>query len=68
MVEQYNDIVAKENKTKCDMKAVQGDMTTRFLSGERLGIENPDGVCAGFDMVAMCVGYPSFPISVMRRD
>ena len=55
MVERYNKIVAKENKTKCEMKAVLGDMTSHFLSGKKMGIEKPDGVFAGFDMVAMCV-------------
>ena len=56
MVEQYNKIVAKENNTKCEMKAVHGDMTTHFLSGKKVGIEQPDGISsAGFDAVAMCV-------------
>ena len=55
MVEEYNKIAAKENKTKCEMKAVQGDMTTHFLSGKRVGIEEPQGVSAGFDLVAMYV-------------
>ena len=64
MVEQYNSIVAKQNKTKCEMKAVQGDMTTHLLTGRKTGIERPDGVFAGFDLVAMCVSYPTVPDNI----
>ena len=55
MVEEYNKIAAKENKTECEMKAVRGDMTSHYLTGKRVGIEEPEGVSAGFDVVAMCV-------------
>lgn len=57
MVEEYNRIVANHNKTKCEMKAVQGDMTSHFLTGRKIGVEQPDGVSSGFDMLAMCVSY-----------
>lgn len=36
------------------MKAIQGDMISHFLSGKKVGVEMPDDVFAGFDMVAMC--------------
>ena len=39
------------------MKAVRGDMTSHYLTGKRLGIEEPEGVSAGFDVAAMCVRY-----------
>ena len=67
MVDEYNKVFAKETETKCDMKAVQGDMTTHLLSGEKSGIEHPDGAFAGFDMVTMCVSYLSFPTALMRQ-
>ena len=63
MVEEYNKIVAEENKTKCEMKAVQGDLTTHFLVGKEVGMETPNGVFAGFDMVAMCVSCPFFALN-----
>ena len=70
MVEEYNKIVAKENKTECEMKAVRGDMTSHYLTGKRVGIEEPEGVSAGFDVIAMCVSYhlllPSALIRVTR--
>ena len=59
--------MAKENKTKCEMKAVQGDVTSHFLSGKKVGIEHPDGVFAGFDTVAICVNYTLFPSALMRH-
>lgn len=55
MVQQYNEIVAKLINAKCEMRAVQGDMTSHLLSGKKLGIELPEGAFDGFDMVAMCV-------------
>lgn len=67
MVDEYNKIVAKENKTKCEMKAVQGDLTTHLLSGKELGIEHPEGAFEGFDMVAMCVSYPVLPKTLMKK-
>lgn len=67
MVDEYNGFVAKDNETKCEMKAVQGDMTTHFLSGEKSSIEHPDGAFEGFDMVAMCVSYPLLPTALMRQ-
>ena len=68
MVEQYNKIVAKENNTKCEMKAVHGDMTSHFLSGKKVGIEDPDGVSAGFDVVAMRVSFSLFLPALIRQD
>lgn len=68
MVEQYNKIVAKENNTKCEMKAVHGDMTSHFLSGKKVGIEQPDGVSAGFDVIAMCVSCSLFLTVLIRQD
>ena len=68
MVEQYNKIVAKENNTKCEMKAVHGDMTSHFLSGKKVGIEEPDGVSAGFDVVAMGVSCSLFLPALLRQD
>ena len=67
MVDEYNKFVAKETETKCEMKAVQGDMTTHVLSGENLGIEHPDGAFEGFDVVAMCVSNPLLPTALMRQ-
>ena len=67
MVEEYNKLVAKENKTECEMKAVRGDITSHHLTGKRVGIEEPDGVSAGFDVVAMCVSYhPLLPSALTR--
>lgn len=66
MVEHYNKIVATENNTKCEMKAVQGDMTSHFLSGKKVGIEQPDGVSAGFDVIAMCVSCSLFLTVLIR--
>ena len=68
MVEEYNKIVVKENKTECEMKAVQGDMISHFLSGKRVGIEEPNGISAGFDMVAMCVSHCLFPKVSRKQD
>lgn len=67
MVDEYNKIVAKKNQTKCEMKAVQGDMTTHLLSGKELGIEHFVGASEGFDVVAMCVSDPLLPIVLMRQ-
>ena len=67
MVEEYNKIVAKENKIECEMKAVRGDMTSHYLTGKRVGIEEPDGVSAGFDVVAMCVSYHLLLLSALTR-
>ena len=67
MVEEYNKIVAKENKTECEMKAVRGDMTSHYLTGKRVGIEEPEGVSAGFDVVAMCVSYLLLLPSALTR-
>lgn len=55
MVKEYNNVVANHNQTKCEMKAIQGDMISHLLTGKKIGIEKPDGVSSGFDMVAMCV-------------
>ena len=68
MVDEYNKVVAKDNETICEMKAVQGDMTTHLLSGEILGIEHPDGAFASFDMVAMCVSNPLLLTALMRQN
>ena len=68
MVDEYNKFAVEGTETKCDMKAVQGDMTTHLLSGEKLGIEHPDGAFAGFDMVAICVSYPLLPTASMRQN
>ena len=62
MVLEYNEIVAQENKTGCRMKAVRGDLTSYFLTGEKVGIEDPREAFVGFDMVAMCVSEFSFQI------
>ena len=64
MVEEYNSIVASHNKTKCEMKAIQGDMTSHFLTGRKIGIEQPDGLSSGFDVVTMCVSYPLAPTNI----
>lgn len=68
MVDEYNKFVAKETEKKCVMKAVQGDMTTHLLSGQKMGIEHPDGAFEGFDMVAMCVGCSLLLAALMRQD
>ena len=67
MVEEYNKIVVKENKTECKMKAVRGDMTSHYLTGKRVGIEEPNGVSAGFDVIAMCVSYHFLLPSALTR-
>ena len=61
MVEEYNKIVTTENKTECKMKAVRGNMTSHYLTGNRTGIEVPEGVSAGFDVVAVCVSCDLLP-------
>lgn len=50
------------------MKAIQGDMISHFLSGKKVGVEMPDDVFAGFDMVAMCLAVDVFTHEGVPKD
>ena len=58
IVEQCDRIVARGNEVRCELKAIQEDLTTHLLSGKKVGMQEPDEMFKGFDMVAMCVRFP----------
>ena len=67
MVDEYKKIVAKDNETACEMKAIHGDLTTPFLCGKEVDIgRDPDGAFGGFDVVAMCVSDPLLSTTLMK--